>query len=125
MTTIISEVTSGVAQYQDLRNAVWSKKDNVFGQNAIMEDDTPSAASVVSQAPVPQHHEGPSPVQKSAKEFADSINPAQEKVLEQVANALEIVGQFTAGVDRAGQAYGSADRKSKFPEPPPNPVHKT
>jgi hypothetical protein len=124
MSTIISEVTSGVSQYQDLRNAVWNKKDNVFGQNAIQEDDTPSAASVVSGAPAPQHHEGPSPVQKSAKDFAASINPAQEKVLEQIANALEVVGMFAAGIDRSGQAYGSADRKAKFPEPPPNPINK-
>lgn len=118
MTTIISEVTSGVSQYQDLRNAVWNKKDHVFGQDAIMEDDTPSAASVVSGAPAPQHHEGPSPVQKSAKDFAASINPAQEKALEAVANALELCGEFVAAVDRAGQTYGWADRNSKFPPPP-------
>lgn len=117
--TIISELQSAVALYQDVRNAVYVNKDHVFGQDATV---SPHVTGVENY--VPESDTEPSEIQKSAQDFAASINPAQEKVLEQIANALEVVGQFTAGVDRAGQAYGSADRKAKFPEPPPNPVTK-
>jgi hypothetical protein len=117
--TIVSELQSAVALYQDVRNEVYSTKDNVFGQNAVV---APTVTGVENY--VPDSDTEPSEIQKSAQDFAASINPAQEKVLEQIANALEVVGQFTAGVDRSGQAYGSADRKAVFPDPPPNPVHK-
>lgn len=117
--TIVSELQSAVALYQDVRNAVYVNKDHVFGQDATV---SPQVYGVENY--VPDSDTEPSEIQKSAQDFAASINPAQEKVLEQIANALEVVGQFTAGVDRAGQAYGSADRKAKFPEPPPNPVTK-
>jgi hypothetical protein len=45
------------------------------------------------------------------------------RVLEQIANSCEILGQFTAGLNRAGQSYGQGDRQSRFPDPPPSPVH--
>jgi hypothetical protein len=118
ISAIISEIQGAVATYNDVKGAVYANKDNVFGQNATYTYDTPSAASVVSGAPAPNPHQEPSPLQNSAKDFAASINPAQEKALEAVANALELCGEFVAAVDRAGQTYGWADRNSKFPPPP-------
>jgi len=124
MNTLLAQVQPAVNSYQALRDLVFRDKDSVFGQNAtVTTTHEPSAASQVSGGPTqPYNTEDPSPIQNSAREFAASINPAQEKVLQQTANALELVGRFIAGLDRAGQSYGAADRKTEFPEPPPNPV---
>jgi hypothetical protein len=115
--TIMAELESTVAQYQDLRNAVYANKDHVFGQDATV---LPEAYGLEYADPGTDPE--PSDIQKSAQDFAAGINPAQERVLEQIANTMEVIGQFSAGVDRSGQEYASADRKAKFPAPPPNPV---
>jgi hypothetical protein len=117
-----------VNDYEALRSKVMSVKDTVFGQGATVTEvhGGPDGVSGNSYngagAGVRQEETVASPVQDVAKKFADSINPAQEKVLWQVANTLEVVGQYIAAVNRSGQSYGHADRKSVFPEPPPNPV---
>jgi hypothetical protein len=117
--TLMAETKSAVAQYQDMRNTVYANKDHVFGQDATV---LPEAYGLEYADPGTDPE--PSDIQPSAQKFAANINPAQERVLEQIANTLEVCGQFIAGVDRSGQAYGSADRKAKFPAPPPNPVTK-
>lgn len=122
MSTIISELQSAVAAYEDLKSFVGANKDNIFGQNAMV---TPMVTGVEGYIPPDDGSDAePSKIQPQAQEFASHINPAQERALEQMANALEVVGMFVAGVDRAGQSYGEADRKAAFPAPPPNPVHK-
>jgi hypothetical protein len=120
---LISEVQSLIADYETLREKVFATKDSVFGQNAIESVFTdPGQAAGGGGSGMPVEHKGPSKIQGPAHEFANSMNPAQERVLEQIANSIEIVGQFIAGLNRAGQSYGAADRKAQFPEPPPSPV---
>ncbi|MCO6004189.1 hypothetical protein NE236_04285 [Actinoallomurus purpureus] len=121
--TIISELQSAVALYQDVRAKVWASKDTVFGQNATINPYAAGQGTGLEYANLPEEED--SPIKASAQASAARLNVYQERVLEQIADALEVVGQFTAGVDRAGQAYASADRKAKFPAPPPNPVNKT
>jgi hypothetical protein len=126
---IVLEVAKvAVAEYEALREKVYYAKDTVFGQQAVTYtngDGTAAGGAGGGGSNVQQIRAEPSKLQASAKEFADNINPAQEKVLEQIANGLELVGQFVAGVNKAGQGYGAADRKTRFPEPPPSPVTKT
>jgi phosphoglycerate dehydrogenase-like enzyme len=120
LATFVSELQGATASYQELRTAVWSGKDTVFGQNATINPFFAGEGTGLEGANLPEEED--SPIRQAAQNFAAQINPLQEKVLEQIANALEVVGQFTAGVDHSGQAYASADRKAKFPAPPPNPV---
>jgi hypothetical protein len=126
--SMLSASRIAVTDYEALRNKVMSVKDTVFGQTATVTEVTggPDGVSGNSYngagAGVRQESTVASPVQEAAKKFSDSINPAQEKVLWQVANTIEIIGQYIAAVNRSGQAYGHADRESVFPEPPQNPV---
>jgi hypothetical protein len=107
-----------VGDYQSLRDKVMSVKDTAFGQQSTVTSD--GWWNPASQGWMAGGQASPSPVQDPAKKFADSINPGQEKVLWQIANALEIVGQYISAVNRSGQAYGQADRNAEFPAPPPN-----
>jgi hypothetical protein len=119
---LISETQSLVADYETLRDKVFATKDTVFGQNAIVHDtavSNPAGGGAMSGG----NSSGPSPIQGPAHEFANSLNPAQERVLEQIANSMEIVGRFIAALNQAGQSYGAADRKARFPEPPQSPVN--
>jgi hypothetical protein len=114
--------------YESLRSKVMAAKDTVFGQTATIQQITGGQSGVDgnsyngSGAGVRQEQTVASPVQDTAKQFADSINPAQEKVLWQIANTIEIVGEYIGAWNRAGQTYARADRLSVFPDPPPNPV---
>jgi hypothetical protein len=110
-----------VGDYKALRSRVMSVKDTVFGQHAMTEGGVVNTGTA-SQPAMQEIDPEPSPVQDSAKKFASEINPAQEKVLWQIANTVEIVGQYIAAVNRSGQIYGHADRLSVFPDPPGNPT---
>lgn len=120
-----------VDDYENLRNKVLSVKDTVFGQNATVKEIKGGQSGVDGNtyngagAGVRHEETVPSPIHDLANKFAAEINPAQEKVLWQIANTVEIVGQYIAAVNRAGQAYGRADRLSMFPGPPSNPVDRT
>jgi|EndMetStandDraft_8_1072994.scaffolds.fasta_scaffold182575_2 hypothetical protein len=116
-----------VNMYDDLRLTVWTNKDNIFGQNALVPTNNAAggnAASQVSGGGGSNQVEGhdKSPIQDAARGFALHMIPAEELALKQIADALEMVGMFIAGVDRAGQSYAQADRKARFPDPPRDPV---
>jgi hypothetical protein len=115
--TMLDASRTAVSNYQTLRDKVLSEKDTVFGQTAI---DNSQVTGIEYYQPAPGGD--PSPLQDIAKQFAETMNPAQDKVLAQMAAALEVVGQYIAAVNRAGQSYGRADRKAEFPAPPANPV---
>ncbi|MDN3357275.1 hypothetical protein [Actinomadura sp. DC4] len=123
MNTMIADAEVLVGAYEDLVAGVLGGKDTVFGQNATVTNTSPSMSGPWSGGGGSgTQHVDPSPAAASAVEFAASMNPAQEKVLEFAANAIELVGQFIAGVDRAGQTYAATDRAAIFPPPPENPV---
>lgn len=118
MTSMLATVQAIIPEYDDLKAKVRDGIDNdVYGQNATIYA-TPNANPAGGGAVSESGGSGPSPVQDSARKFAAVINPAQERSLEVIANALEIVGRFIALVDKSGQAYGEADRKARFPAPP-------
>ncbi|MCO6005342.1 hypothetical protein NE236_10130 [Actinoallomurus purpureus] len=125
MNSMLSDVKLLVSDYESLKSLVAAQKDTVFGQNATVTEVGNSLGNAAGQASGgggsgsgnPQDHTYGSQIQPYAQDFAASINPAQEKTLEAIANSLELVGQFIAGVDRAGQTYSHADRLARFPEP--------
>lgn len=121
---MLSSAQTIVGDYESLRSKVMSTKDTVFGQNATVKEIHGGQSGVDGNsyngvgAGVRQEDTVPSPVHDAAVKFAASINPAQEKVLWQIANTVEVVGQYIAAINRAGQTYGRADRLSVFPDPP-------
>ncbi|MEU6341910.1 hypothetical protein ABZ883_13310 [Streptomyces sp. NPDC046977] len=52
------------------------------------------------------------------EEFARHINPAMQKALAMQSNALELLGNYIAMINSAGQSYAKIDRAARFPEPP-------
>lgn len=50
--------------------------------------------------------------------FAQHINPAMQKALAAQSNALELLGNFIAMINGAGQSYAHVDRAARFPDPP-------
>ncbi|MEU9407510.1 hypothetical protein AB0E08_17775 [Streptomyces sp. NPDC048281] len=50
------------------------------------------------------------------KAFAEQIVPSMHLLLRGVANALELMGQFNALLNNAGQMYANADASCAFPE---------
>jgi hypothetical protein len=123
LSTMIADAQALVNAYEDLRLGVFGGKDTIFGQNATVDEVTTTPGSTANQNVNTYHWDTKaSPAAAAAVEFAASMNPAQEKVLEFAANAIELAGQFIAGVDRAGQTYAATDRAAIFPPPPENPV---
>jgi hypothetical protein len=112
MNVMLAQTQTLVGLYDDLRLGVFGCAHTVFGQTAMIDDDPYGVEGASATDPEA------SPIQAQAQVFAAGMNPAQERVLEFAANAIELVGQFIAGVDRAGQVYGSLDRKAAFPPAP-------
>ncbi|MGW2836603.1 hypothetical protein ACWCWD_02230 [Streptomyces sp. NPDC001493] len=50
--------------------------------------------------------------------FAQHINPAMQKALALQSNALELLGNYVAMINSAGQSYAHVDRAARFPDPP-------
>ena len=121
-TTMLGNARTAVSDYTALRNKVLAVKDSVFGQQLVDETDDTKMQGLTGTsgggAGDPDGDDDPQPMKEPGKKFADSINPAQEKALWQIANALEAVGQYIAAVNTAGQSYAKTDRGARFPAPP-------
>ncbi|WP_326555171.1 hypothetical protein [Micromonospora sp. NBC_01813] len=59
-----------------------------------------------------------SPIQDVARQFADSINPVQQRALLSLSNAVALIGQYIGTVNVAGRTYAQLDRVCEFPAPP-------
>ena len=105
-----------VDSYETLRKDFESQKDTVWGQNATQVYNDPVVQSI-AESPSTAQTEQRLPIQDYAHQFARELNPSAEKAMWRFANAMEVVGQFIAALDHAGQTYGFADRHSRFPPP--------
>lgn len=103
-----------VDAYEELRKKVMAEKDSVFGQGLTYEKGVWAGPGNAADTTT-----SPSPWAESGEKFAMEMNPLQEKVLVQIGSVLESVGEYIATLNRVGQMYSTADRKSAFPEPPP------
>lgn len=103
-----------VDAYEELRKKVMAEKDSVFGQGLTYEKSVWAGPGNAADTTT-----SPSPWAESGEQFAMEMNPLQEKVLVQIGSVLESVGEYIATLNRVGQMYSTADRKSVFPEPPP------
>lgn len=116
---MLAAAGNAVNDYEALRSQVMALKDTVFGQEATVTTTKTGPGGYNGNGVDLGSEQDPSPIQDAARQFAAEINPIQEKALFQLANAIEVIGQYIAAVNRAGQTYGQADRKSVFPDPPP------
>ncbi|MFB9831715.1 hypothetical protein [Actinoallomurus acaciae] len=118
MASMIGTIQAIVPDYEHLKGMVRQSIDNeIYGQHAIVYA-TPNVNPAGGGVSTSDGGSGPSPIQESAQDFAAVVDPAQERALELIANAVELVGQFIALVDKSGQSYGEADRNARFPPPP-------
>jgi hypothetical protein len=116
-----------VHAYEDLKSKVMATEGTAFGQQAVTSAKTdkessaylaPNQGANAANDYIHGDKHFPVPYAEQAKAFAAQMNPAQEKVLQRIGTTLELVGEYIARVNNAGQTYGYGDRKSKFPDPP-------
>jgi hypothetical protein len=112
-----------VTQYETLRSSVLGSEGTVFGQKSEFPAGTTNTYDSMSHTwSSSQHGASPTAFTKPAQDFAAQMNPIQEKGLQAIGAALELVGEYIALVNHSGQVYAATDRKSLFPPPPPNTV---
>ncbi|GAB2799976.1 hypothetical protein GCM10027176_00030 [Actinoallomurus bryophytorum] len=107
-----------VTEYETLRAKVLGSESTVFGQNTHARAQTYQGYTTFDSG----YSDQPSGWVAPAKDFAAKMNPAQEKTLQSIGAALELVGEYIALVNHSGQIYAQADRSSYFPDPPPKGV---
>lgn len=118
-----------VDEYERLRNVVLASRHTpMWGQEATVTRYEGGQSGVSGNsyngagAGVRTEVTRNSPIRESAADFAAEIGPAQERALLTIADVFGIAGQYIASLNRAGQTYGQADRRSRFPDPPGDPV---
>ncbi|GAA4601908.1 hypothetical protein GCM10023195_05320 [Actinoallomurus liliacearum] len=112
-----------VGDYEALRSKVMSVKDGLRAAGDRQGGPRGTERGRRQQlqragAGVRQEETVPSPIHDVANQFAAKMNPVQEKVLWEIANTVEVIGQYIVAINRSGQTYGRADRLSVFPHPP-------
>jgi hypothetical protein len=131
--SLIDASTSIVDAYEFLKALFESNKDTVFGQQATItgmehtgngdgDGDGANAEANGDSAPGSIPVTNADPIQKSAQSFADGsngqpgMNDVEAYVLQQVGNAMGLLGQFLAMMNGAGFSYAQADASSLLPE---------
>lgn len=131
--SLIGASSSIVDAYMQLKTLFESGKDTVFGQTATItgmqhtgsgdgDGDGANAAANGDSAPGSIPVTNPDPIQKSAISFANGsdgepgMNDVEAYVLQQVGNAMGLLGQFLAMMNGAGFSYAQADASSLLPE---------
>ena len=127
--SMIGASSSVVEAYMQLKSLFESGKDTVFGQTATYTgaehtggDGDGANANNGDSEPTIVSVTNPDPIQKSAVPFANGsngqpgMNDVQAYVLQQVGNAMGLLGQFLAMMNGAGFGYAQADASSVLPE---------
>jgi hypothetical protein len=108
-----------VGAYESLKQQFESVKDTVFGQQA--QDTVQTETSATSGFTVWSTTTSPDPIQQPAQDFANGqngqpgMNDAQAFALQQIGNAMALVGEFIALMNSAGDNYATADSNSAVP----------
>lgn len=127
--SLIDASSSIVDAYEMLKTVFESNKDTVFGQQATIsgtvhtggDGDGANAANGDSE-PTIVVQTNADPIQQSAQSFANGsngqpgMNDVEAYVLQQVGNAMGLLGQFLAMMNGAGFSYAQADASSMLPE---------
>jgi hypothetical protein len=115
--SMLSASSTIVAAYESLKQQFQSGEDSVFGQGAKTYT---SVATGVSQDPVATHSQA-DPIQSMAQAFANGqngqpgMNDVEAYALQQIGNAMALVGEFIALMNSSGNSYATADTNSEVP----------
>jgi hypothetical protein len=135
--TMIGASTEIVGAYEALKSLFQSSKDTVFGQqltttapasHGLSSATTGDMAKTANDAQAGPNGEPlgkittPDPIQASAIAFANGqngqpgMNDVEAFALQQVGNAMALLGQFMAMMNGAGYSYSLADASSVLPQ---------
>jgi hypothetical protein len=132
---MISATAEVVALYKSLRSLVLSTSDWVFGQKAVVHVPAAHQSPGPDHGPNPNLGEEPAPFTPAFDEpdpalfisptnnpvaYAGTpghpgMNDAQANTLVQIADGMELVGQFLGMMQSTGIAYATADANSVAP----------
>jgi len=131
--SMISASSAIVSSYTDLKTLFESVKDTVFGQQSTTTSTMHDGGSGARSQPGDPGQSGPivsqtnqDPISASAISFANGsngqpgMNDIQAYALQQIGNAMGLLGQFMAMLNASGWSYAQADVSSKLP--PATPV---
>jgi hypothetical protein len=126
---LLAAVDEGISGYNSLRGQVsaatsnpdfWSGPDPMAttpnNDYHVLESAAPSVTGMDPSKGADAKDQDQ--IYQMGQQFAAIVNPAQEKALWQIANALELVGSYLGAVNQSGQTYAQVDRAARFPEPP-------
>lgn len=116
---MLSASSTVVSAYESLKQLFESGKDTVFGQTAVNHQTvaTGNAGHSVSSTSTPDG------IQPLAQAFANGqngqpgMNDVEAYALQQIGNAMAMVGEFIALMNSAGSTYADADASSAVPPP--------
>ena len=113
-TTMMTDANVAVSEYENVRKYTLAHLDSIWGQTAAGHD-------AVVQNPNDRGTTWahvPNDFRETARKFAETMNPAMERGLEQIGGVLEKMGEYMALLNKSGQLFAQADDNSRFPEPP-------
>jgi hypothetical protein len=117
--TMLTSSSTIVSAYESLKSLYLSGQNTVFGQEAT---DTTGSNGGYSESSW-TFTTSADPIAQPAQEFAEGsngqpgMNAVQEYALQQVADAIAVVGEFIALLNAAAQQYSQADVSSFLPPP--------
>jgi hypothetical protein len=116
---MINASATAVDGYTTLNSLFQSVKDTVFGQDATVTK--PEPASTGGNHTTFSNVTSADPIQSAALAFANGqngqpgMNDVQAYALQQVGNAMAMVGEFIAMLNATGWSYAQADASSTLP----------
>lgn len=111
-----------VDSFEALKSLYQSGKDTVFGQQATYTQTTYTGG--YNGADSYTTTTNPDPIDSTAQQFANGqpgqpgMNDVEAYVLQQIGNAMALIGEFIAMMNAGGSSYAQADKSSALPPPP-------
>ncbi len=120
--SILTATSNAVTDYATLKNQVAAAlaSPDLFGQNVVTYSSASNPSSWGDHHPDPtaaETVESDTDYDAEATQYAAQFNAEMTLTLQGVASALEVIGQFTALLNNAGQAYAQADHNSAIEVP--------
>lgn len=116
---MINASSAVIDGYNTLNSLFQNVKDTVFGQEAMVTKTVPSSTG--GDHTTFSQEQSADPIQSAAVTFANGqngqpgMNDIQAYALQQVGNAMAMVGEFIAMLNAAGWSYAQADASSTLP----------
>lgn len=115
--TCLGAVSTAVDDYETLADAVNNaiSSPSLFGQTVGANPPSGMVWNGNVSYSFPADDADTDPLDTEGIDFAQSINPQMQQLLQAVANGIESMGTFAALLNNAAQMYTDADAQSAFP----------